>query len=279
MKNILFPTDFSENAQNAYSYALHLAEKLQASISTVHSYMPVQVPVDMLQNTVAELTEMEELEQLEAYKQAAITMHQKATKEHLESVEVKHDLQMGSAVDTILGIAETEQSDLIVMGTKGVSGFLGNLIGSNATAVIENARIPVLAIPQDARYRPIRKMAIATDLNDLNDLEEGTIANALEFAALFNAELHCIYVNVAHNPLIGERMAKLASDFADSPKLTFEILEGNNILEEINTYLHEKDMDVLVMKTHKRTFFQRLVGISHTKRIAFNTNVPLLVFH
>lgn len=276
MKNILFPTDFSENAQNAYSYALHLAEKLQASISTVHSYTPIQVPVNAVQNTVAELIEMEELEQLENYRKAAVNMHQKAIKEHLENVEVKHDLRIGAVVDVILETTKFKQSDLVVMGTKGASGFLGNLIGSNAAAVIEGSTVPVLMIPEDAHYRPIRKMVIATDLDDL---EEDAIANALEFAALFNAELHCIYVNVAHNPLIGERMAKLASDFADSPKLTFEILEGSDILEEINKYLKEKDMDVLAMKTHKRTFFQKLVGISYARRMAFNTDVPLLVFH
>ena len=276
MKSILFPTDFSDNAQNAYVYALHLAEKLQASITTLHAYVPVQVPVDMLHNTVAEITEIQELEELDDYRKAAEKMHQKAAKEHLESVEVRHDMQIGNAVDAVIETAKNENADLIVLGTKGASGFLGNLIGSNAAAVIERASTPVLAIPQDANYRPIRKVALATDLDEL---DEATIARALEFAALFDAELHCIYVNVAHNPLIGERMAKLASTFADAPKLTFEILEGYDILKVIDNYLKEKDMDVLAMKTHRRTFFQKLVEVSYAKRMAFNTDVPLLVFH
>ena len=39
MKNILFPTDFSENAKKAYIYALHIAEQLGASITTLHVYV------------------------------------------------------------------------------------------------------------------------------------------------------------------------------------------------------------------------------------------------
>ena len=275
MKNILFPTDFSDNAQNAYNYALHLADKLQASIVTLHAYMPVQVPVDMLHNTVAELGEMQELEELDNYREAAKEMHRQASHEHLEGVEVSHKLQPGAAVDTILNVVETEGIDLIVMGTKGASGLIGNLIGSNTSEVIGEADVPVMAIPANANYHPIRKMAIAIDLEEL---QEDVVAKAIEYAALFNAELHCVYVNVAHNPFIGERMAKLASTFADTPKLTFETLEGYEILKVLDKYIAEKDIDILVMQTHERTFFQKLFGVSHTRRMAFHVDVPLLVF-
>lgn len=42
MKKILFPTDFSDNSNNAFVYALKLAEKLQAEVITLHVY---QFPV------------------------------------------------------------------------------------------------------------------------------------------------------------------------------------------------------------------------------------------
>jgi len=275
MKKILFPTDFSANAQNAYTYALHLAEKLQANITTLHAYLPIVVPVNALGNTVMDLTEMQEMEEWSDYKRAAKTMHEKAVKEHLEEVGVNHLMEEGTAVDTVLEKAMLENVDMIVMGTKGASGLIGTLLGSNTALVIEKATVPVLAVPKNAQYRPIRKMAIATDFDEL---QEDAIAKALEFAKLFNAELHCIHVNVAHNPFLGERMSKLCSHFADAPKLTFEVLEGLDVLKTVDEYIHENDIDVLVMQTHKRTFFQKLFGVSYTKKMAFHTRIPLLSF-
>ncbi len=275
MKKILFPTDFSANAQNAYTYALHLAEKLQANITTLHAYLPITVPANALEHTVMDLTEMQEMEEWSDYKKAAKTMHEKAVKEHLEAVEVNHLMDEGAAVDVVLEKAMLENADLIVMGTKGASGLIGTLLGSNTALVIEQANVPVLAVPKNAQYRTIRKMAIATDFNEL---QEDAITKALEFAKLFNAELHCIHVNVAHNPLLGERMAKLCHYFADAPKLTFEVLEGLDVLKTVDEYIDENDVDLLVMQTHKRTFFQRLFGVSYTKKMAFHTNIPLLSF-
>ena len=42
MKKILFPTDFSETAQNAFLYALNLAHGLNAEILVLNSY---EIPV------------------------------------------------------------------------------------------------------------------------------------------------------------------------------------------------------------------------------------------
>ena len=282
MKKILFPTDFSEAAQNAYTYALHLAEKLDASITTLHVYLPIYVPSDVMANTVGEIRQMQEMEEWENYSEAAKQMHKKAVTEHLEKVEVNHIMEEGSAVEVILKTAISEKADLIVMGTKGASGILGSLIGSNTATVIEEAPIPVLAVPHNARFRPIKKMAIATDFDKL---QESAIAKAIEYARVFDAELHCIHVDVAHNPLIGERMATLCSKFADTPKLSFEILEGEDklnsvedVLESIDKYIHEKNMNMYVMQTHKRTFFQKLFSVSYTKKMALHTDIPLLTF-
>ncbi len=282
MKKILFPTDFSANAQNAYSYALHLAEKLDANITTLHAYLPIHVPANVMASTVGELTEMQKMEEWSRYEKAAKEMHEKAVERGLEKVEVNHVMEEGSAIEVIKKVAMDEKADLIVMGTKGASGIIGSLIGSNTATMIEEADIPVLAIPHNAKYHPIQKMAIATDFENL---EENAILKAIEYAELFDAELHCIHVNVAHNPLLGERMAKLCSSFADTPKLSFEIIDTEDnlssvedVLEAIDKYVNEKNMDMLVMQTHKRTFFQKLFTVSYTKKMAFHTDVPLLTF-
>jgi nucleotide-binding universal stress UspA family protein len=38
MKKILYPTDFSETAENAFIYALQIADTLGASVITLHAF-------------------------------------------------------------------------------------------------------------------------------------------------------------------------------------------------------------------------------------------------
>ncbi len=275
MKKILFPTDFSENAQNAYVYALHLAKKLHASITTVHSYLPVHVPAEVMHHTVTDLTELHELSEMDNYQQAAQKMHQSAVKEHLENIEVNHQMEQGSMVDVVLQAVVSESPDLIIMGTKGASGLFGKIIGSNTAAIIGSAPVPVLAIPENAQYHPIQKMVLATNFEEL---QESAIAKAIEYARVLDAELHCVHVNVAHNPFLSERMSKLCSTFMNTPKLSFEVIDASDILIGIDRYIQEKGMDMLVMQTHRRTFFQKIFNTSYTRQMAFHVNIPLLAF-
>jgi nucleotide-binding universal stress UspA family protein len=52
----------------------------------------------------------------------------------------------GHPVDTILCIAEAEHADLIVMGSRGLSGWQALLLGSNSEAVVHHAHCPVLIV-------------------------------------------------------------------------------------------------------------------------------------
>jgi len=55
----------------------------------------------------------------------------------------------GHPVDMILSVAEAEQVDLIVMGSRGLSGWQALLLGSNSAAVVHHAHCPVLIVRGD----------------------------------------------------------------------------------------------------------------------------------
>jgi nucleotide-binding universal stress UspA family protein len=52
----------------------------------------------------------------------------------------------GSKVDAILDYAEKNSVDLIVMGTRGITGFKRILVGSVASAVVASAPCPVMVV-------------------------------------------------------------------------------------------------------------------------------------
>lgn len=57
-----------------------------------------------------------------------------------------------SIADTILEEAERTGAELVVVGTRGLSGVKSFLLGSVSRAVLRHARLPVLVAPSPARH-------------------------------------------------------------------------------------------------------------------------------
>ena len=178
MKKILFPTDFSANANNAFNYALHLAAKLGADIITLHAYKMPQIHVAHLPNTAYQIMEQQTENEFAQYQKAAQEMHEQAENEHLSQVNIIHMLEEGLTVDKILEVSEKENVDIIVLGTTGATGLKQVFLGSNAARVIDFAKCPVLAIPDSARYSSIKRIAYACSFEKI---EKKHIEEAISF--------------------------------------------------------------------------------------------------
>lgn len=72
----------------------------------------------------------------------------KMKKEGLQIKKIKTDVVTTpvSIVSTILEYAENENTDLIIIGTRGVTGFKRILLGSVASGIVTYAHCPVLVI-------------------------------------------------------------------------------------------------------------------------------------
>ena len=60
--------------------------------------------------------------------------------------EVHTDLLEGSPAETILDVANTRKSDLIVIGSRGLGRLTGVLLGSQSQKVVQHAPCPVLIV-------------------------------------------------------------------------------------------------------------------------------------
>lgn len=275
MNTILFPTDFSDSARNAFTYALHLADKINASITTLHVERYADLDALHLPSTAKRLQELIQNDDLETYRAEAKLMHEEAAKEFLQKVELTHLLKSGEIVDTILKTAKEENADMIVMGTKGASGLKEIFMGSVASNVIEDSPIPVLAVPDEASFSSIDKIAYATNLEYL---EESILQQAVDFATLFGAEVRIIHINVSHTNYADEKMDKWRERFKHRRNVSFEVVPGTDILKGITKYVEDNDIDILAMLTHRRTFYQKIFTVNYTEKVCLHTDVPLVAF-
>jgi nucleotide-binding universal stress UspA family protein len=70
----------------------------------------------------------------------------------------------------------------------------------------------------------------------------------------------------------------LKKNFKDAP-LDCQIVEGDDVLNELEKYIHENGVDILSLTTHKRNMITRIFNPSIARKMVFHLKTPLLVFH
>ncbi len=281
MNKLLVPTDFSENAVNAFKYALNIAAKQSASITTLHVY---SLKISNLEiGTPAELTQSildnQETKEEEHYKKFTEKIHKEATEEKLSQVSINHKLTEGLVVDEIVQASINEAPDLLVLGTDGVDNLADRLFGTTTSNVIANVSCSVLTVPANAEYHGIHRVAYASDFNT-EDTE--ILKELLEFAALFGASVHVVHVSEEGIPTDEDqrRMEDLEEQFIASEeagKVVFDLITANDTVEGLENYVEAEAIDILVMYKEKETFWERLFNPSLTRKIALHGKKPLLV--
>jgi nucleotide-binding universal stress UspA family protein len=276
MKTILVPTDFSKNAENALHFAIALAKQQKATLILLHAYqMPVAVspvPFNLL------ILEKEEAKQDATAKLRTLC----AQIDHAGGVSYEYLLEEGDAVEIISNTVKEKNVDLIVMGSKGASGLAGVIFGGVATSVIEKASCPVMAIPESTSLtKPIKKITYATDYQK-NDTR--IIAKIIELAEPIRAQVNIIHISKdgissdEESKLMSQFMKKV-NDVISYNNLSFQMLHGQDVEEQLEKYIADNSTDVLILSTHHRSFFDRLFENSITKDLTLKATIPLVAFH
>ncbi|MEQ8706649.1 MAG: universal stress protein [Phaeodactylibacter sp.] len=274
MKKILFPTDLSAAAERAFIYALHIADNMGAELITLHVYQKPEVRGGGLPHTLSEFYESYDLDEFENFKDSIPVLRNIQRKEGFESLSVQHLLKSGRTVETVLQVANEEKVDMIVMGTTGARGLKEIFIGSVAGEVLENGNCPVLAIPEKAEFDgKIDDIAFAVNYQDE---EVQAFEQIAELCRAFNAKIHCLNVDLSHTEGYRHEMEEFKAKLPAYPNIEFEVLQSTDIREGLTQYMETHKVDVLVMVTHKRNFFQELLRYSHAKEMSYHCNMPLL---
>ena len=140
---ILVAVDGSNPSFNASNYAIDLAKRYDAELIVLN----IVSPVPYSQFEYANIGRMKEIETMEKEKaqQKLDKVKQKATE---KKVSVKTDvlIKYTSVVKEIVEYAEKMKIDMIVIGSRGVTGFKKLLLGSVASGVVTYSHCPVLVV-------------------------------------------------------------------------------------------------------------------------------------
>lgn len=278
MKKILVPTDFSTEAGYALEVAMHIAKKTPAEITLLHV---IDAPYSAVGVTGQPLPYEMGIDQAAVIKlsnQIKDRFKKMLSDKKYAAFKIKSKVEVDRINNRITEEITNEKVDLLIMGSKGVSGLDELLIGSNTEKVVRLAKCPVLVVKHKHTTFEIKNIVFASDFYDLKNM--GIVVKYLQkFADMFKSKIHLLRVNTPTNFDTDRDMKKQMADFAKKYNLKYESVNiYNDILEEdgIIMFAAEHKMDMIAMATHGRRGIAHAVSGSITEDVANHSIKPVL---
>ena len=268
MGQILFPTDLSNSATNAFIYALHIAHHLDMDIQTLHVYRKLDLEAVHMLHQMDDIYDTMDLERFGSFKGHIEELRDLAVENNMSHIKLSHSLIEGKTEETILSEARNEKVNYIVMGTMGANFLKEIFLGSIAGEVMEKAPCWVFSIPVNLEFDGrIDRIAVTTDFT--SD-EAAALRNVAEFAKRFDAKVYCIHVDTTHTSDIHNVMDKFQSQFSGMDNVEFQVLEGQYVESAVGDFVKDNQIDLVCMLTHKRGFFEELFNYSNAKKLSYH---------
>lgn len=257
---IIVPTDLSQVADNAARYAAQMIKgQYEVNLVLYHMY---DDPSDKDSATILLERLKEELQ----------------TKNY---IKVECRMEEGrDLIDCLEKQARHSDAQLMVMGITGKSKLEQVFLGSNTLKMVERNICPVLIVPATAQYFEVKNVCLLSDFKDVEgSIPDVPIKNVLN---LFHPALHIVNVNSDHYvSLTPEYMTKrsLILEKFQSFKPEFYFIGTYDLLDTVQTFVADKKIDMLVTIPRNHSFFGSLFKTSNTKKLVFESTVPILAAH
>jgi len=184
VNKILIPFDFSETAELALEHAVFMAKLHKAEILLVHvveSFSFASAISSAFGKSQSEFDSKIESSANEKLKGLTEKLH------HDSGMMVSYRMESGKIYKKIVGLAESENADIIIMGTHGVSGFQDFLVGSNTYRTVMSAPCPVISVQAHSKKIGFKDIVLPID-NSHSSRQK--VKYCVEIARHYNSIIH-----------------------------------------------------------------------------------------
>ena len=270
MKTFLVPVDFSDTSKNAAEYAAQLTTDITDAkiiLYNVYDKIIFSTSRDIEQNSRKNIAE-NELNELKA----SLPVSDKAT--------VSTVAEEGSLVENIEKFVAHNSVDIIIMGITGSSRIKQVFMGTNTLNVMRHLNTPLMIVPPDAKFHGLKNVVFTSDFKD--------VANTTPFASLkaildlFNPNLHIVNVDAEHYVELTEEYKKERAVLAEqlqSYTPEFYFLRTYDFVDGIDLFVGTHSIDAIITVPKKHNFLSQLFVITHTKKLAYHSHLPIIAIH
>ncbi|WP_033959101.1 universal stress protein [Psychroserpens jangbogonensis] len=279
MKNILLPTDFSENSWNAIKYAVQFFENLKCNFYLLHiirsnTIVAHNSPYNLDQNVIEDLyTKPTKL------KLNKILNRITELSPNQENHKFYTLTDYGFFIESIRKNVEEKQIDFIVMGTKGASGLEKIILGTNTADVITKVKCNTLAIPENSEFETPKEIAFPTDFSLSHNLQ--VLQPISDIIQRFASSIRIVHINKNKVDLNNDQKKnkELLDDYFNTLKPSFHYLKNNKVEDAVQCFIESRDINMICMVAKNLNYFQQILFHSKVEKISYHTDIPFLVLH
>ena len=260
MTTVIVPVDFSETSLNAASYAVRMLTGVYGvNMILYHMY-------EKSEQGESSATEMSQLKE-KLFDEGIVKIEIVCEQGH----SLKHNLEK---------LVKKTSPDMIIVGITGRTKIGQALIGSNTLELVEMKLCPVLIIPPEARFNQLKHIVLASDFS--NPPPENVVSTLKDLLSSYYAKLEIVNVNPEHHVSISEPYLQVQNKMDESFKgfqHEFYFIAMYDFQDTVNMFVedHQIDMIATLPKDHNR--LGALFGEQNTKKLAYQSRIPVLAMH
>jgi len=269
MKNIIVAMDFSTGAMNALDYGINIANKIHSDL--------ILVWIDT--QSVKEVSDA--LYKNELRRDAKLDL-QKILDEKsslLEKGKMSIKMRKGKVYQELALQAKTSGTEIIVVGTHGISGFEEFWIGSNAFKIVSYASCPVVSVRVDYDInQDVNTIVLPMD-NSSDSLKK--VPTAVKLAKAFHAKIHLLSIYTTSLTSLKKKVDR-SSDEAEKyilkENVPYEIkrMQSNNLPVSVINYAKEVNADMVVIMTDQEKANLSILMGDYSQKIINLSTMPVL---
>lgn len=263
MKALLITTDFSKTASNAARYGAMLSKSLGVEkVVLYNSYDSENMDTKLLHES--------SLLALEVLKHDIAALLAKNTV--LEIITNELPLLNG-----IQRIVQEHEVGLVVAGSTGKGGFTTFLLGSNTINLADECPVPLLIVPEKAKFERVKKIVFACALEKVK--ASTPVDTITYFVNQLNSKLLVLNVALENKPFNPDIIPEQYQIHAllDHLHPEYHYIEDDEVVEGITEFVEDEDAQLVISVPKSYGFFDSLFRRSVTKKLAYDTEIPLLV--
>jgi nucleotide-binding universal stress UspA family protein len=224
VNKILWATDFSDEAREAFLYADIFAKTFGAKISGLHvipgfspeHYQSAIVVIDELKKRMDHMRNVTE-EKFKSFQRA-------------KDIKFEYHIKEGNAAKAIVETAEELGADLIVIGRKGLSAIERLFIGNVANQVLRLSPIPILITKKKSGKPKFKKILVPTDFSEQEEVERDY---AWKLAKGFDSDITLLHILELH-------------DYEFPPRVLDEMLDS--VLKKLKQRKRREKEDIKIIE-------------------------------
>lgn len=263
---ILIPTDFSIYADYSIDAAKKIMDKSKDEIILFHCFDSRKIPWD---NALTNFIENEIAER---------KLNSICNKLVSQGYKARCKVDKGNLYRQVSSLVESENIDLIIMGSHGVSGEEGLFVGSNTQKVVRKVNAKVLILKQPLTAFKFKEVAFVSGL--IED-DQGVLVDFLDFISPCEiSKVHILTVDTSsyftQPPVVIESVQKDFEKIAEGYNVESHFYPDYSVEAAIRHFSEENNIQLIGISNRKKNSIKRFFQGSTVESIVNNLPLPVL---